>query len=227
MTTPTSGRTNRIRWGRRAGTLVAALAAATLAASPVGAASSTPYGTNLVKNPGAQEGSASGNGNGVVSIPRWDTFLNFTVVRYGTSGFPSTRRGNAIGGSTKFFSAGRYDPAYGQCGDAEQVITLRGRSSLIDSGRIRVSFSGKVAASGDAVAHLDLLFRDSNNHSVGSNGIQRTVQGSGSRFRSIAASRILPKGTRKLRVKMWADDVESGYCKAYFDNIRVRIYKVD
>lgn len=225
MTTPTSGRTNRSRWGRRAGTLVALLATATLAASPVSAAS-TPYGTNLVRNPGAQDGSASSSGNGVVSIPRWETFANMTVVRYGTSGFPSTSKGNAINGSTKFFSAGRYSTTNGSCGDAQQVIFLTGRGSLIDSGRIRVSFSGKVAAAGDVTAHLDLYFRDSRNHSVGSNGIQKQVQGSGNTFRSISASRTLPDGTRQLRVHLWADGVDSGYCKAYFDNIRVTISKL-
>ncbi len=194
-------------------------------AGPV-ADASTPYGTNLVRNPGAQQGSASSSGNGVVSIPRWETFANMTVVRYGTSGFPSTNRGNAIDGGSKFFSAGQLDTGLGQCGQAEQVIDLSGRGSLIDSGRIRVSFSGKVAASGPAVAHLDLLFRDASNHSVGSNGIQKRVEGSGTAFRSISASRILPDGTRKLRVKLWADGVETGYCKAYFDNIRVTISKV-
>ena len=221
LSTP-SGRT---RWTRRTGTIVALLATAAFAASPVSAAS-TPYGTNLVKNPGAQDGSASSSGNSAVSIPRWDTFLNFTVVRYGTSGFPSTSKGNAINGGSKFFSAGKYDSAFGQCGQAEQVINLSGRSSLIDSGRIRVTFSGKVAASGDAVAHFDLLFRDASNHSVGSNGIQKTVQGTGTTFKSLSYSRTLPDGTRKLRVKLWADGVDSGYCKAYFDNIRVTITKL-
>lgn len=211
---------------RRTGTILTLLASAALAVTPASALARTAYGSNLVKNPGAQSGSASSSGNGVVSIPRWDTFANMTVVRYGTSGFPSVGRGNAIKGGTKFFSAGRLDPGLGQCGQAEQVIVLSGRSSLVDSGRIRVRFSGKVAASGPAVAHIDLLFRDANNHSVGSNGIQRTVQGSGTTFRSISASRILPKRTRLLRVKLWADGVDSGYCKAYFDNIKVTISKV-
>lgn len=221
-----SSPTERTRWPRRAGAIVALLAAVALGASPVSAAS-TPYGTNLVKNPGAQSGSSSSNGNSPVTIPSWDTFLNFTVVRYGTSGFPSKSKGNAISGSSKFFSAGMLDTGLGQCGDAEQVITLRGRSSLVDSGRIRVTLSAKVAASGPARARVDLFFRDSNNHQVnGSNGIRKSVTGSGSTFRSVSASKVLPKGTRQLRLKLWADGVDSGYCKAYFDNLRVTITKV-
>lgn len=211
---------------RRTGTVLTLLACAALAATPASAAASTPYGSNLVKNPGAQSGAASSSGNSTVNIPSWDTFANMTVVRYGTSGFPSTSRGNAIGGGTKFFSAGPLDDGLGQCGQAEQVIVLSGRNSLIDGGRIRVSFSGKVAASGAAVAHLDLLFRDASNHGVSSNGIQRTVHGSGTTFRSISASRTLPRNTRRLRVKLWADGVDSGYCKAFFDNIKVTISKV-
>jgi hypothetical protein len=221
-----SGPALRTRWARRAGTIAAVLAIAVLGASPVSAAS-TPYGSNLVRNPGAQEGSSSSSGNGVVDIPRWETFANMTVVRYGTTGFPSTSKGNAINGGTRFFSAGRLDTGLGQCGEAEQVIRLSGRSSLIDSGRIRVSLSGRVAASGQARARLDLFFRDSNNHQVnGSNGIRKSVEGSGSSFRLLSGSKVLPQGTRQLRLKLWADGVESGYCKAFFDNIRVTISKV-
>lgn len=211
----------RIRHVLVAGSMSLALVAV---AGPVSAAN-TPYGTNLVKNPGAQSGNASSSGNGVVTIPRWDRFANMTVVKYGTSGFPGVSKGNAINGGTKFFSAGRYDTGLGTCGQAEQVINLSGRGSLIDSGRIRVSLWGKVAASGPAVAHLDLLLRDANNH--GSTNIRKHVQGSGNTFRSVSGSRILPKGTRKLRVKLWADGVDSGYCRAYFDNIKVVITKVN
>lgn len=213
----------RARWTRRVAPLAALISAAALIVSPMSAMAATPYGSNLVKNAGAQDGSASSSGNGVVDIPRWSTFANMTVVKYGTTGFPSKSKGNAINGGTKFFSAGKFDPGLGQCGQAEQVITLSGRNSLIDSGKIKVSFSGKVAASGPAVAHLDLYFRDANNHGVGTNGIQKKVSGSGMTFKSISASRKLPKGTRQLRVKLWADGVDSGYCKAFFDNIKVTI----
>ena len=72
----------RIRRVLLAGSMSVALVAV---AGPASAAN-TPYGTNLVKNPGAQSGNASSSGNGVVSIPRWDTFANMTVVKYGTSG---------------------------------------------------------------------------------------------------------------------------------------------
>jgi hypothetical protein len=227
MFTHDGERATRHRRGRRAGILTALLATATLAASSVSAASSTPYGTNLIRNPGAQDGSASSSGNGVVAIPRWDTYLNMTVVRYGTSGFPSRARSNAFGGSSKFFSAGRLDTGLGQCGEAEQVIKLKGRSSLIDRGRIRVHLTARVAASGQARARVDLFFRDSNNHQVnGSNGIRKSLEGSGTSFRQLSGSRTLPAGTRTLRLKLWADGVSSGYCKAYFDNLRVTITKV-
>ncbi len=219
--------TPRRRRARRAALSLALIAVAALAVSPATAASATPYGSNLVRNPGAQGGSASASGNRAVDIPHWDTFANMTVVRYGTSGFPSTRKGNSFGGGSKFFSAGPLDTGLGQCGQAEQVITLKGRGSLIDSGRIRVHLSGRVAASGPATAHLDLFFRDSRNHQVnGSNGIRKTVEGSGSTFRSISSSRVLPDDTRLLRIKLWADGVSSGYCKAWFDNLRVTISRV-
>jgi hypothetical protein len=215
------------RTGRRMGVFLTLLTATVMAASSASAASPTPYATNLVLNPGAQAGGASSTGNGVVAIPHWDTFANMTVVRYGTSGFPSKGQGNSFGGSTKFFSAGPYSNPFGTCGDAQQTIHLNGRSSLIDNGKIRVRLSGRVAAAGAAVAHLDLYFRDSRNHSVASNGIARSVQGSGNTFRLISTSKIVSAHTRILRVHLWADGVDSGYCKAYFDNIKVTISRVN
>ncbi len=203
---------------------VALAAAASIALGVAPASAATPYGSNLVDNPGAQSGSASPDGQSTVVIPSWDTFGNMTVVRYGTSGFPSTARGNSFGGGTKFFSAGPYDIALDQCGDAQQTIILSGRGSAIDSGDVRVYLKGRVAAGGSqTVAHLDLYFRNSENHSVSSNGITKHLQATGSSFTSINSSKTLPKHTRILRIHLWADNVSSGYCKAYFDKLSVII----
>lgn len=192
-----------------------AIASLALSASPVGAATATPYGTNLVKNPGAQDG-----------LNDWDTFANMRVVRYGTSGFPTTNQSAKYGGGTKFFSAGPYSDVYGQCGDAQQTITLRGRGSAIDAGQVRVTFAGRVGAAGAVTAHFDLYFRNAENHSVAVNGLTTSVSGTGRTLPAVQRSRTLPRNTRLLRVHLWADGIESGYCKAWFDKVKVVISKV-
>lgn len=198
-----------------------------LSSAPAGAASPTPYATNLLSNPGAQAGPASSDGQTPVVIPGWDdTFAGMTVVRYGTSGFPSVHTGNQIGGGTKFFSSGPYDNGLGTCGDTDQAIVLKGRGTAIDTGHIKATLSGRVAASGPAVAHLDLYFRNSDNHGVAVNGITRHVSSTGGQFALLGGSKVLPKHTRILRIHIWASGVSSGYCKAFFDKLSVKITHV-
>jgi len=226
--TSSSSSTRMGRAGRRMMPLaLAGLASLVLAASPVMASSPTPYGSNLLSNAGAQAGHASPDGQSPVVIPGWDdTFANMTVVKYGTPGFPGTHESNKFGGGSKFFSTGPYDLGLGTCGDADQTIVLTGRGSAIDAGQIRARLSGRVAASGPAVAHLDLYFRTSNNHSVAVNGITKHTSNTGSSFVALGGSKVLPKHTRTLRIHIWASGVSSGYCKAYFDQLSVVIEHV-
>jgi hypothetical protein len=227
MTTSSSS-TRMGRAGRRVMPLVlAGLASLVLAASPAMASNPTPLGSNLLSNPGAQSGHASPDGQTPVTIPGWDdTFANMTVVKYGTSGFPGTHESNRFGGGTKFFSTGPYDNGLGTCGDADQTIVLTGRGNAIDNGQVRARLSGRVAAGGPAVAHLDLYFRTSNNHSVAVNGITKHASSTSGSFVLLGGSKVLPKHTRTLRIHIWASGVSSGYCKAYFDKLSVIIEHV-
>ncbi len=206
---------------------LAGLACLALSASPAMAASPTPYGSNLLSNPGAQSGPASPDGQSPVTIPGWDdTFANMTVVRYGTSGFPGTHEGDRIHGGSKFFSSGPYDNGLGTCGDADQTILLKGRGTAIDTGHVKAYLVGRVYAGGPAVAHLDLYFRNSDNHSVAVNGVTKHVSSTGGSFVSLGGAKVLPKHTRILRIHIWASGVSSGYCKAYFDKLSVVIAHV-
>jgi hypothetical protein len=92
---------------------------------------------------------------------------------------------------------------------------------------VKASFKARVGTDFDAdVAHADLYFRDSNNHSVGFNGITRTRTGTNNNMLAVKGSHVLPKHTRELEVHLWADNVTAGYCNAYFDNISVVISRV-
>lgn len=205
--------------GRRSGALVTALLASALFfASPV-AAASTPYNTNLVKNPGAENG-----------VSHWETFPpnDFQTHKYGKPGFgfPSKATSNQIGGGTSFFYAGPYDTVYGTCGDAAETFNLTGIGSAVDTGHVKVRLRGYAGTNGAAGihAHLDLYFRNAANHGVSSNGITKTASSTSEHYKHFDVTKLLPKHTRILRIHMWADGnatITSGDCQAFWDNLSV------
>jgi len=212
---------------RSAGALFGMALGLLLAATPACAITPTPFGVNLVKNPGAEAGTASSDGHATVFVPHWETFAGSTVVKYGQSGFPTHVEGNRIHGGHQFFSSGDYDNGLGTCGDFRQSIVLKGIGSAVDNGHVKVTFKARVGTDGDAdVAHADLYFRDSNNHTVGFNGITRTKTVTSNALDLVKGSHVLPKHTRQLNVHLWADNVSADYCNAYFDNISVVISHV-
>ena len=200
-----------IRTGRRGTAIVGSLlVGAMLFASPV-AASSTPYNTNLVKNGGAENG-----------LNHWDTFPpnDFKTHKYGAPGFgfPSKATSSNIGGSTHFFYSGMYDTAYGACGEGSEEFTLTGIGNAIDTGHVKVRLRGYAGTNGASGinAHLDLYFRNSENHSVSSNGITKTASSTNEKYKHFDVTKTLPKNTRILRVQMWADGdatITSGDCR--------------
>jgi hypothetical protein len=182
-------------------------------------AASTPYNSNLVQNAGAENG-----------LGHWDTFPSgdFKTHKYGPAGhgYPSKQTGNAINGGTYFFDGGPYDNVYGTCGDAQQQWTLQGIGSAIDGGHVKVTLKGYAGTNGASGlhAHLDLYFRNSQNHSVSSNGITRTAGSTNEKYKLLKGSATLPVHTRILRVHLWTDGSAtetSGACQAFWDNISV------
>jgi YVTN family beta-propeller protein len=65
-----------------------------LACVAAGLGAPAPATANLLRNPGAEAGAASAQGWDSVTIPGWKVAAGLpTVVRYGTTGFPTARRG--------------------------------------------------------------------------------------------------------------------------------------
>jgi hypothetical protein len=209
-------------------TLIAgsAMALAVIVAGALPAsASTTPYNTNLVKNPGAESALAN---------PPWDTFPTgeFLTHKYGPSGFgfPPKSEGQRINGGKRFFDGGAYDSTFGTCPDAHQHIFPSGLGSAIDSGHVKIKFRGYAATNGAAnlTANLDVGFYDAHHHSDGFNpqGIYRHVTGTNETYVKLKGSAILPKHTRELDVHLWTGpDTEDG-CQSSWDNISVVLVHV-
>lgn len=209
---------HRFTRGRR---VLVPFATALLAATvltPGSMLGATPYGSNLVANGSFQ--------NGLVG---WDqAFLTTQVRTYSpaTGGFPSPAQGSKIGGGSKFLYLGM--PSGDQCPQVEQHLMLKGIGKSIDQGRVKVRLRGYVATQGGASfnAHLDLYYRDANNHVVPNapNGIVRVAKQTNQKYVKIDVTRKLPKGTRQLYLKLWADgdDPQSNSdCPGFYDKISV------
>jgi len=201
--------------------LILALSAVAFVAGPVAAASTTPLGKNLVKNPSAELGAASKYGDGV-TVPDWETISdsNFTVVKYGTLGGPTKAQGAANGGK-KYFWTGHYDSVYNACDDAIQNIKINGLNSQIDAHNLNVTLSAWVGAyySTD-LARVTLTFGDDSNNFISS--IRVGVHGPTSNFAHPSVTVKVPKHTRQVTVHLY-DAGTSDSCLAFFDKISVEL----
>lgn len=210
-----------IRRGRTLGILATAVAVAVLGAIPADAASKTPLNTNLVKDAGAEQASAAGlDGTVIVPIPRWVTENGFTAAAYGASGCPTTSQAAAIGGGKYLFFGG---PDSEQS-TASQDITLVGRSSAVDAHRVKLSLSawlGGWDGQGDS-ARVQVRFLRANGSQIGSVSTV-AVSGTNSVLKHKTAGKLLPTGTRKIRIVLISTRAEGTNNDGMFDKIDVRI----
>ena len=104
---------------------------------------------------------------------------------------------------------------------------LTGIGAAIDAGNVKVKLSGYAGTNGAASlnAHLDVYFRNSQNHQVASNGITKEASSTNEQYKHIKASKVLSKHTRILDVHLWADgdDISSTNCQSFWDNISVMV----
>lgn len=195
--------------------VVALAASLVLAAAPVSAAP-TPYGSNLVKNPGAQAGSGG-------SVPSWDVDGNFASRAYGSTGMPSTSHGNSIGGGSRLFSSGAYDANFDVCGSATQFIKIKNRGGAIDGGNVRVTLKARLGTLSTATtARVTLQFREASNGNPVGNQMTLGPVSTNKTLVSRSKSRIVPGGAREFRIQLLSGDTVST-CDGFFDLVSVKI----
>jgi hypothetical protein len=207
----------------------AALTALAVAALPFAAGAEPPrpdeghavtkLKTNLVHNPGAEEGTGADNGS-VVPIPDWTVVGNFTAVKYGIPAFPKIRESERIHGGDHFFAGGPED----HFSKAIQIIEVYDQARLIDLNRIklvaRAHQAGYQLQADNGQVIVEMLDEDDR--------VLRTlklpvIRGTHEIFERTKGAAFVPPRTRKLRVTLSAIHGQSNYLDAYFDNIDVRI----
>jgi hypothetical protein len=192
---------------------------AILLAPGASGATSTPFNTNLIVDPGAEE-AVGADGYVVVPIPGWTTTSNFTAAPYGGSGLPSAAEGARIGGGSLFFSGG----ASNTSATATQRIALVGRGRPIDQGGVCVVLSAWLGGWADqrdsAQVIVKFLRADG---SVIRSMKTAAVSATNATFLRKSVRRQAPAGTRALEVVLAARRGDGAYNDGYFDLLDLQL----
>jgi hypothetical protein len=191
------------------------------------------FGTNLILNGNAEEGTASTGGNppdGIVVVPHWVTSGNFTVNQYDQKGAthtvpldasPSPARGS------NFFAGG----PVGNDSFAVQEVDVSAAAAEIDSGIVQYFLAGYFGGfhhQNDNAA-LSATFLTSADGVVGTGSVGRVLSAdrssdnSGTGLLLRKTQGVLPVGTRKVRFLLYMavdpDLQPNAYNDGYADDL--------
>jgi hypothetical protein len=173
-----------------------------------------PFGVNLIKNPGGEEGASGTNGVLVDSIPGWSVTPGFTVTNYGYI-YPTTESQRISGGRSFFF--GGLNCASSQ---ATQDIGVGCLAGKIDSGTIMATLSGYLGGrdtEGDR-ATVTATFFNAAGTSIGTLtiGPQAACNNTWVYHKNSIA---VPFGTRNIQIKMIGQRYNGQNMDSFFDNL--------
>lgn len=185
---------------------------ALLAAAPARAA-------NMLRNPGAEAGAASPDGRTAVPVPGWETAGGFTVVAYGTPGFPATP---APESGARFFAGGAGDA---RATAVQEVRIAKADRDRVDLGRAQARLSVRLGSTLDEAeldtAGVQALFLDTDGGELARVAID-AVRAFGPTAPDVAV-RPVPPGTRSIRVTMSAVRDRGSYDDGYFDDLSLSL----
>jgi hypothetical protein len=198
---------------------------------------------NLVKSPGVegQPATASTAEQAATYAPRgWERAsvrgpgeperpdTGFVVARYGTHGyFPSSAVGRAIGGGRNFLFGGYPH----RSATATQSIDVSASAAEIDAGGVKACLSGYLGGTrnwSDYTIRVDVTFLNEGEAARGGLRIGPVFPAQRKNETTMlrrAAERVVPAGTRLLRVVVTANSSAGSPIYAYADNISVALTK--
>jgi len=191
---------------------------------------------NALLNPGAEEAAEQTDPEVPSPPPHWTANGPFTIVDYGTDGFPDAAESSAVGGGARFFAGG---PG-GFSSSASQQADLSANAEGIDAGRVQIELAahlGGVGSDPDAgtvtaqfVAEDGGLMRDEGLQvrQISIGPVTPDQRGNQTRFVKRTASAVVPAGARGVRVLMSAEAGDQGeQINAFFDNVILRFPGAD
>jgi hypothetical protein len=191
---------------------------AVLCATP--ACATIPQG-NLVQNPGAEASPGVTDDTTHVCPAAWSCTNNATVVRYGTSAFPSLAESARIGGGQNFFAGGPNDDV----GDLQGSFDFSAAGPEVDAGGVQATLSACLGGFQDQEdrAFVSVEERDSSNivrDTKDVEGPNATVRGGQTRLLPVSATFQVPPHARFATLRVFLSQTGPGtYDDGYADNI--------
>jgi len=176
------------------------------------------YGKNLIRNPGAEAGAGSEDGNDLLPIPKWETSGNFTAVVYGAPDFPAPTDPGPKKRGLNFFAGGP-DAA---TSSARQAIDVSAYAANIDARAVRYAASGWLGGFGsqDDGAALKFVFADAAGAELRSlvmDGPTAAERGNVTALMKRSSHGVVPRGTRTVLVELTMTRVAGNYNDGYAD----------
>lgn len=222
--------------------LIAGLASTLLLSHPTNAAI---LGQNLIVNGDAEQGLGDPIGDAVGTnipvIPSWTTTGDFSVLKYGATGFNFVNGlGNLVSvtlpavdvpgpsdrGQNLFFGgAGRVSAS------ASQSIDVDSLASVIDASRAAFNLSGWLGgyATDEDIASLNITFLDQNSQSLGIASISAPNAAARNNITGLffqSTDGYIPVGTRQINVFLNANYARGRVNDSYADNLSLVINQV-
>lgn len=172
-----------------------------------------PIGSNIVRNPGAEEGPSSADSYAVRPMPGWIPTDYITAFDYGVD--VPVSESQAIGGGRSIFFGGICAVS-----EATQDIDVSTLSPYIDAASLTANLSaymGGWQTQGDN-AKVVVTFYDGSSNSLGQFQVG-PQEGSNQHMILHQSSAPVPVGTRGIQVRMVFTRVEGTWNDAYVDNI--------
>ena len=191
------------------------------------------FNTNVILNPGAEDGIGAVTNNIVVPVPNWTTTAgNFTVVKYlndpSVIGVPQVTDPGPPNRGVNLFAGGTNGNPNGTfVSSADQILDISNAASSIDTGLIGFDLSGYLGGFFDQRdnATFTAFFNDGA-MMLGSSTIgpvtlaDRTfnrIPVTGLFFRS--AGGFIPAGTRQIDFRIVSNGVDGNQVDGYLDNL--------
>jgi hypothetical protein len=186
-------------------------------------------GKNIIVNGDAEAGAGAPDSSQVVPPPGWNGSATFTAVKYGVSGFPTTKDWHPAKGADgklddsqpgqNFFAGGNSAQA-----TATQAIDVSSAGGWIDKGGRHYEFKGYIggySSQGDQ-AVVEVHFLDSGGKSLGDSHIGPVTSLTRADQTGLFFSRTsgtVPVGTRKVQVKIVMTRTDGSYNDGYVDDL--------
>lgn len=200
------------------------LAAAFILAGTVKLSAACPVGSNIIVN-GDAEADQSANGNGNESdVSAWEPETGeFTIGKYGISGFPNANDPGPANRGNFMFAGGNVASSSGS-----QIINIADCATQIDAGNLSFSLSGFLGgfSTQDDNARLTVTFRDAANASLGTATIGPVLaadRGNLSGLLSRNTNGTVPVGTRTVEVVLLMTRTAGTYNDGYADNLSLML----